>query len=179
MLARLDEIHGVAESRVDWTGKRFLLTLEGGSSKSQVAEEARGTLGEGARLLDEEETRSVLDSYRKGEAWMRAGETLRLSRFEAGVLAKRHGDEAAQEIGLGDEGTRTLVELFESELNRAFERAHAGQGIDAVPGEFEAAAQRILESSQAFLDSGQQGKLEEYLKRFASAGPRRSTRPRG
>lgn len=166
MLARLDEIEGVAESRVDWTGKRFLLTLNADAKKGQVAEAAAGSLGEGARLLDEEETREVLDSYRKGEAWMRAGETLRLSRFEVGVLAKRYGNEAAQEIGLDENRTSKLVELFERELSRAFERAHAGQGIEAVPGEFEAAAKQILESSREFLDPKQQESLGQYVKRF-------------
>lgn len=172
MLARLDEIPGVAESRVDWTGTRFLLTLEGKAAIDQVGEEAAGTLGEGARLLDGNEVREVLESYRKGEKWMRAGETLQLSRFEAGVLAKRYGNEAAAEIGLDEEGTRKLVALFEQELSRAFDRTHAGQGIEAVPAEFEAAAERILESSGGFLASEQHAALAEYLKRFENTRTR-------
>jgi len=172
VLARLDEIPGVAESRVDWTGMRFLLTLEGSASMDQVGAEAASTLGEGARLLDGDEVRGVLDSYRKGETWMRAGETLKLSRFEAGVLAKRYGNEAAAKIGLGEEATRKLVALFEQELNRAFDRTHAGQGIEAVPAEFEAAAKRILESSAGFLSSEQQATLADYLKRFENTRTR-------
>ena len=166
MLARLEDLEGVAESRVDWTGMRFLLTLEVGAPPGRVAEEAGETLGGGARLLDEEETRDVVASYREGEAWMRAGETLQLSKFEAGVLAKRYGGEAAQELGLGEDETRRLIELFEGEFNRAFERTHAGQGIEDVPAEFEAAAKRILDSSGGFLDSEQRAALAEYLNRF-------------
>ena len=166
MLARLDEIPGVAESRVDWTGKRFLLSLEGVANKGHVEAEASSALGEGARLLDGDEVREVLDSYRKGEKWMRAGETLTLSRFEAGVLAKRYGNEVAADLGLDEEATRKLVTLFEQELNRAFDRTHAGQGIEAVPAEFAAAAKRILESSAGFLDPQQQSALADYLKRF-------------
>ena len=169
MLARLDEIEGVAESRVDWTGTRFLLTLEDGAGKEQVEGRAVDTLGDGARTLDGGEVAEVLDSYRKGEAWMRAGETLQLSRFEAGVLAKRFGSEAATEIGLGDEQTGKLVALFEQELNRAFDRTHAGRGIEAVPEEFEAAAKRILESTASFLTPDQQSALAEYLRRFEDA----------
>ena len=172
MLARLDEIPGVAESRVDWTGKRFLLTLEGGAGKRRVAEEAIDTLGEGARTLEEDEVRVVLDSYRKGEAWMRAGETLQLSRFEAGVLAKRYGSEAAAELGLEEGGTKKLVAVFEQEFLRAFESTHAGRGIEAVPKEFEAAAKRILESSASFLTPEQRAALAAYLKRFESAPTR-------
>lgn len=172
MLARLDQIEGVAESCVDWTGQRFLLALKADATKSRVAEAAAGTLGEDARLFDETETSEVLDSYRKGEAWMRAGETLRLSRFEAGVLAKRYGTEAAQEIGLDDQKTNKVIGLFEQELSRAFERVHAGQGIEAVPAEFEAAAKRILELSAGFLGSEQQKALAEYLRRFENARTR-------
>jgi hypothetical protein len=168
----LDEIHGVAESRVDWTGTRFLLTLEGDATKSRIGELAASTLGEGARLLDNDEVRDVLDSYRKGETWMRAGETLRLSRFEAGVLAKRYGNEAAAEMALGEEEKRKLVSLFEQELDRAFESAHAGEGIKAVPAEFEAAAKRILDSSAGFLNSEQQASLADYLKRYVNARTR-------
>jgi len=172
VLARLDEIEGVAESRVDWTGKRFLLTLEGGAGKGHAEKQAVGTLGEGARLLDGDEVREVLDSYSKGETWMRAGETLQLSRFEAGVLAKRYGTEAAAEIALDEEGARKLVALFEQELIRAFDRTHAGQGIEAVPAEFEAAAKRILESSAGFLAEEQRAVLAEYLKRFENTRTR-------
>lgn len=172
MLARLDEIEGVAESRVDWTGRRFLLALDRGADKVHVRERAVDTLGEGARPLDDDDVRDVLDSYRKGETWMRAGETLQLSRFEAGVLAKRYGNEAAAEIGLDEEGTRKLVALFEQELNRAFDRTHAGQGIESVPEEFEAAAKRILDSSGGFLAPEQQTSLAEYLKRFENTRAR-------
>jgi hypothetical protein len=166
VLARLDEIEGVAESRVDWTGKRFLLALESGAGKDHVEEQAVGTLGEGARPLDEDEVREVLDSYRKGETWMRAGETLQLSRFEAGVLAKRYGSEAAAEIGLDEGGTGKLIALFEQEFIRAFERTHAGQGIEAVPAEFEAASKRILEASASPMTPEQRAALADYLKRF-------------
>jgi len=166
VLARLDGIDGVAESRVDWTGKRFLLTLEDGARTDRVAGQAADALGEGARVLDRDALRAVLESRGRGEAWMRADETLRLSRFEAGVLARRFGGEAAREIGLDEPSTRRLVALFEAELERAFEQAHAGRGLEEVPGAFEAAAGRVLEASREFLDAGQRGSLAAYLERF-------------
>lgn len=172
MLARLDEIEGVAESRVDWTGKRFLLGLEAGAGMDQVEAQALETLGEGARSLDDGKVREVLDSYRKGETWMRAGETLQLSRFEAGVLAKRYGNEAAVETGLDEAGAGKLVALFEQEFIRAFERTHAGQGIEAVPQEFESASKRILEASASSMTPGQHAALAKYLKRFEESRAR-------
>src|SRR5262245_64835447 len=103
---------------------------------------------------------------------MKAGETLQLSRFEAGVLAKRYGNEAAAEIGLDAEETRKVIALFEQELNRAFDRTHAGEGVEAVPAEFEAAARRILDSSTAFLAPQEHEALAGYLKRFECGGER-------
>jgi hypothetical protein len=172
VLARLDEIEGVAESRVDWTGKRFLVGLEDGSDTNQVEAQALQTLGEGARSLDDREVSEVLDSYRKGETWMRAGETLQLSRFEAGVLAKRYGGEAAAEVGLDDKGTTKLVALFEQEFIRAFERTHAGTGIGAVPQEFESASKRILDASASSMTPDQHAALAQYLKRFEESQAR-------
>ena len=169
MLARLDEIHGVAESRVDWTGTRFLVTLSADADEPRVENEIESALGEGARLLDDDATRAVLDSYRHGETWMRAGETLKLSRFEAGVLAKRRGEAAAREIGLDDAKTQKLVELIEAELGRAFERAHAEGGIDALAGEIDAAGERIREASRAFLDDEQREALSAYFERIHRA----------
>ncbi len=138
--------------------------------ESQVANEAVATLGDGALVLDKEETRSALEAYRNGEAWMRAGGTVRLSRHEAGILAERYGNEAAREMGLPEEAARRLVTIFESELYSAFERAHENLGGAPVEEEVEGAARRILESSRGFLDPRQQASLEEYLKHFG--GPR-------
>jgi hypothetical protein len=166
VLARLDEIDGVAESRVDWTGTRFLLMLNARADESAVVARAEETLGDDAQLLDDAATRDILDSYHKGEAWMRSGETLRLSRFEAGVLAKRYGNEAAHEIGLDEAHATKLVDVIEAELTRAFERAHAERGLESVPDEFDAASERILERSREFLDAEQQARLAEYVDRF-------------
>jgi hypothetical protein len=172
VLARLDEIDGVAESRVDWTGTRFLLTLDAHAPRQHVGEKAAATLGDGARVLEAQEARDALAAYRAGETWMRAGETLRLSKFEAGVLAERHGGEAAQELGLDAGDTQRLIALFQGELERAFERTHARGGIAAVPEEFEAAAERLLEASAEFLDADQRTSLTGYLERFWEARTR-------
>jgi len=172
VLARLDEIDGVAESRVDWTGTRFLLALESDVPARRVERAASATLGEETRVLGEDERSDVLASYREGEVWMRAGETLRLSRFEAGVLAERYGGEAARQLGLGAEETRRLTALFEAELIRAFDRTHAGQGIEDLPTELDAAAGRVLDASAAFLTGEQRAALAEYLACFRAANAR-------
>src|SRR5262245_63711657 len=110
-MARLDSIPGVAASRVDWTGKHFLLTLPDSANQGDVQSQAAEML-KGAHVLDGEAAKEVIDSYRGGEKWLRAGETVQLSRFEAGVLAKRHGAQAGQRARLDEEQTRRLTGLF-------------------------------------------------------------------
>jgi hypothetical protein len=167
----LDEIPGVAESRVDWSGRRFLLALEPGSSASKIAEEAASTLGEGAIVLDADATRDAVADLSHGEAWMRAGETLQLSRHEAHVLARRHGEEAARAIGLSEDATKKLVALFEAELDRAFERTHAAGSGARVQDEISAAVERTVDAARAFLSADEQRALEEQVREFnASRG---------
>ena len=171
MLARLDEIPGVKESRVDWTGRRFLLTLETSSSPSRVADEAASALGEGAEVLGENDTEAAVADLRRGESWMRAGETLQLSRHEAHVLARRHGEEAARAIGLSDDATRKLVALLESELDRAFERTHAAGSGARVQDEISAAVARTVDAARGFLSADEQLALEQQVREFnASRG---------
>ena len=169
MLARLDRIHGVTESRVDWTGRRFLLRVDPDASALLVAKEAEAALGDGASILDADETSAALGELRRGEAWMRAGETLRLSRHEAQVLGKRCAEEASSEMGLDEAATRRLVDVFTNELNAAFERTHAAKRGDRsqIEAECGEAAKRILASSKAFLTAEQRTVLEQYLERFS------------
>jgi hypothetical protein len=161
VLARLDEIDGVAESRVDWTGRRFLLHLERGADEERVAGAGAETLGQGTRRLDGGETSEALDAFEKGEAWMRAGETLRLSRHEAEVLGLRYGTEAGEELGLDEERTRQLVEVFARELGLAFERAHTAAG--GGPLRIVIHGKAIVEACGGFLDAEQRAALEKYL----------------
>jgi hypothetical protein len=163
----LDEIPGVAASRVDWTGKRFLIELAPRADAPRVARDSARALGQGATVLDAEGTRAAVDAFRAGEAWMRAGETLRLSHHEAQALASRYGTEAASALDLDAETTRQLIELFERELERAFERTHANRGDSSVTDELEAAGRRILEGSRRFLDERRQQTLEGFLENFA------------
>jgi hypothetical protein len=95
---------------------------------------------------------------------MRAGETLKLSRTEARVLAERYGQEAAESAGLDEARTQKLIGIMESEVAAAFERIHAeGQGL---PSNFRAifgdALTSTLEKSRDFLTPDQLQKVKDY-----------------
>jgi hypothetical protein len=162
VLARIDDVAGVRESRVDWSGKRFLVLVESGADHATVAGNVSAALS-GAHVVDDDATvRQVLRSYRAGDPWMRAGETLRLSKQEAAVLGERHGMAAAAEGGLDEARTRQLAGVFTREFEVAFERFHAGESV-SLGSELSAASKRVLAASGSFLDAEQRAALAQYL----------------
>ncbi|MFN0008627.1 MAG: hypothetical protein ACKVXR_12050 [Planctomycetota bacterium] len=162
MLARLDGIPGVAQSRVDRSGRRFLLTLDAGADEAAVAREAQAALGE-ASVLEREAESALLASRRRGDLWVTAEETIQLSREEARVLAGRFGEEAALELGLSPGKTRRLVEVVEREVAAAFERVHGrGDALEALSGENAAIFGRVLEACRAFLTDAELQDLRAF-----------------
>ncbi len=165
MLALLDEVPGVAESRVDWTGQLFLLSLERATHADAVAARANEILGGDARRLDDARSTEALSAYRRGEKWMRSGETLELSRVEAGVLARSAAAEAMSAANLDEAQRAQLERILEREIAAAFERIHAeGQGLpprlDDVFGDVRT---RTLEQSRDFLTAEQVRAIEEHF----------------
>ena len=165
MLASLDHVPGVLESRVDWTGRRFLLKISPEVPADTVVSRADEALAGGTRRLDPEAEAQAISSFlRETETWMRAGETLQLSRTEARVLAERYGQEAADSAGLDEQQAQKLIGIMETEVAAAFERIHAdGQGLPSNFGAiFGAALTSTLEKSRAFLTPDQVQKVKEY-----------------
>jgi protein tyrosine phosphatase (PTP) superfamily phosphohydrolase (DUF442 family) len=164
VLARLDGIPGVAESRVDRSGRRFLLTLDPGADEAGIAREARSELGSDAEVLDPDAEAALLASRRRGELWVTADETIRLSREEASILAARFGEESAREIGLDAEKTRQLVAVLEREVAAAFERFHGrSDALKRFRDEQPAISARVLEASRSFLTDAELASLRAFV----------------
>lgn len=169
VLALLDDVPGVAESRVDWTGRRFLLRLDPDAQVATVVAQADEALGGDSRRLDSREASEAASAYLRGEThlrgerWMRAGETLDLSREEAHVLAERYSEEAAHDAGLDPRQMEQLVSVLESEIAAAFERIHAeGKGLPPqLNAVFRLVMERTLERSRAFLRPAQLRSIED------------------
>jgi hypothetical protein len=152
VLARLAEIPGVEESRVEHSGRRFLLTLGPGADEPSVARSALRVLGEGSAILDRDAESAMLDSRRRGDPWLDAGGVIALSREEAQILGARFAEEAANALALPVEKRRKLAAVVEREIAAAFERFHGrSDALQAFVAEREAIAARVLESSRAFL----------------------------
>jgi len=151
VLARLDRIHGVAESRVDRSGRHFLLTLDAGTDEAAVSRAAQDALGEASVLRSDAES-DLLASLRRGDLWVTADETIQLSREEARVLGARFSMEAALELGLSPEKTRRLLEVVEKEIAAAFERVHGrSDALEALSAEHAVISERVHEACRVFL----------------------------
>lgn len=164
MLASLDELPGVREARVDHDGVYFLLALEPDAVAGDVVESARELLPDGRRPPSRIEA-ELVESYRNGATWLRAGDTRELSREEAHILAKRHGEQAARALGLDEAKQERLIRILDEETVAAFERVHAaGGGLGTKSrGEFEEAARRTVERCKPFLSESESSRLAEFL----------------
>ncbi len=124
MLRRLDGIPGVAESRVDWTGRFLLLALEPGADAAAAASAALALLGPGASRLDSAAASEQVEAFRRGERWMRAGETVEMSREEARVLARRTAERVTREEGLAPEEAAAVLAALDEALTEGLRRLH-------------------------------------------------------
>lgn len=164
MLAQIEKVDGVTESRVDWAGRYFLLKLAPGGTPDEVASKASSVL-KGAKRLDAAREGEQIAAYKRGEPWMRSGETLKLSEHEAKVLGERFGNRAAEVAGLNLEQTQRLLEVFQKELTSAFVRL---KGTDAhLPMKFRqecpALIARVAERCRTFVTDEQAKKIAESL----------------
>lgn len=156
MLARVDAVEGVGESRVDWSGRYFLVRLAPAADADAVAARVTEALGKARRIEAAAETEQIA-AYRRGEPWMRSGETLRLSRQEARVLAARFGEKAAEQAHLNEDQARRLAGLAEEELIAAFTRIQGEEkGLEArFRAEWPGVVTRIGERSRDFASEEQ------------------------
>jgi hypothetical protein len=164
VLASLDELSGVREARVDHGGVHFLLALDPDAVAEDVVESAREVLPDGRRVPSGVEA-ELVESFRHGATWLRATDTRELSREEAHILAKRHGEQAARALGLDASKQRKLCAILDEETVAAFERVHAeGGGLGSKSrDEFEEAARHTVERCKPFLDESERSRLAEFL----------------
>src|SRR5262245_8528107 len=103
-----------------------MIRLKGDAVADRVARDAAQHLGSGvARQAPPQEAESI-ESFRRGEPWMRAGETLELSRRESKVLGRSLAAKVGQSIQ-DKEHLRRLESILEEEYFALFTRIHDGE----------------------------------------------------
>jgi hypothetical protein len=138
VLARLDAIPCVKESRVDASGRWFLLSLAPGADAAGVVAGAQAVLRGCGRRLEDAEAATQLAARVRGDPWFAAGEVHALSYVEARLLSVRIADGAAAALALDPGAREAVAEAARAELFRAVERVHAEGGRESTGWFYEA-----------------------------------------
>ena len=158
MLARLDAIPGVTESRVDWSGRWFLVRAD-----RDVSAAVRDVLGAGARPADAAVTAEKTASFRRGDVWLKRGETMKMSEKEASVLAPQIAEAAARDASLDADARAALEPIIREEMLRLFRAAESG--VENLRKGWIDMADAIAARSRDFLDVVQAAAVAESIKR--------------
>ncbi len=163
VLHRMDELEGVADSRVSWDGHTFRIEILPGADADRVAAAA-------AALLEGEACCVVAPRGKAAaappEQWFDEEGTLELSRHEAGVIAADFSSEVSAEVGLEPGDAERLRSVLREELERAFERAHAAGGdVERLWAELPSAWPRFEERIAGFLSPAQCAAVTAILER--------------
>lgn len=154
MLARLSALDGVADARVDATGRHFLVAVAPGASVADVERLAIAALNGRAERLAPEQARAQLAARSRGDPWFAAGETIVLCYVEARILAVRAAGAAARAAGLDGAAEARVAEVARAALFALMERVH-GEGGRPSSGWFYDAwpevARAIGDRCRAFL----------------------------
>ena len=164
MLAQLEKMDGVLEVRVDWTGRTLLFHVKDSADPDAVAAHANKHLGGKASRLDERRAAECVAGYQRGEPWLRAGETLQLSKHESKVLGKSMAAKAGATL---DEPSRSRLQaILEDELFALFSRVHAGEFAldEALKQVAPEAAPRVHQRLLEFLTADQATAVMESLR---------------
>lgn len=166
MLARLDSIPGVKESRVEASGRCFLLSLAPGADAGEVVAGAQAVLRGRGRKLDDAEAAAQLAARARGDPWFAAGEVHALSYVEARLLSARTADGAAAALALDAGAREAVAEAARAELFRAVERVHAEGGRESTAWFYEAwprLAAAIAERARPVVPAATRERLAETL----------------
>lgn len=131
MLARLDRVRGVLESRVEATGRVFALALADGADEAAVIAAAAEALRGAPRRLDPAEAAAQLRARAGGDPWFSRAEVPALCFLESRMLASRGADAVAAAAGLSRQERAALEEAFRDVLFEAMERVLAEGGRDS------------------------------------------------
>ena len=168
MLARLDDLPGVARCRVESSGRHFALDVAAGADPAGVARDAVAALGGRARALGAEEARAQLDARPRGDPWLSAAEVMALSYVEGRILAVRVSATAGREAGLDADARDRLAEAVRVEVFAAVERVHADGGRASSAWFYDAwpeIAARVLVRARAFAPADRMAELWAGLQR--------------
>jgi hypothetical protein len=155
VLARLEQVEGVADARVDATGAFLAIAAVPGAAPDALADRIVAALRGRARRLDDRAAAAQLAARERGDPWYAFRDTLGLCYLEARILASRAGGAVADAAGLGGAEAAAVTEAARVELFALMEQVH-GEGGRPSSGWFyeawPAVATRIAARCRSFLE---------------------------
>ncbi|HYG68254.1 MAG TPA: hypothetical protein VD838_11360 [Anaeromyxobacteraceae bacterium] len=151
VLARLSDIPGVIDVRVECSGTFFLVTGRDAAALEAVLPRVRAVLGERAERLGASERSAQLAGRARGERWFSRDDIRGLSYVEGRILATRFSDAIAAAVPLERAIAERVHEAIRRELFAALDHAH-DTGGRASTGWFWKEWPRIVEAIGARLD---------------------------
>jgi hypothetical protein len=166
VLAQLDGLEGVEESRVSWDGRTFRIALLPDADGERVTSAVVAVLGGGAERVAQPAPPAGAD----GERWLSSAQTIELSLHEASVLAAAFAVDIAAEAELRESDARRLETTLREELEGAFRRAHAAGGtVDRLWAEFPEARSRFEARLVEFMTPEGIARVSAFLDRELGA----------
>lgn len=159
MLARLDDLTGVSEARVDRSG--VLLRLSASSSAIALVQEELRNAGYDATPLEPDERDDVLGRVTD---WYGTAGAAELSGEEAAVLARRI---TAAFVRGGGTVTPAVERLVREELEAAFAESRHGAPRGTAQ---ERCAAAVVERARPVLGDGAAERLGAHVRRAFDAG---------
>lgn len=131
MLARLEAVDGVAEARVEATGRFFALALAEGADDATALAGAARALRCAPRRLPPEEAALQLRARAAGDPWLARAEVASLCFLESRMLASQGAAAVARAAGLEASERGALEDAFRDVLFGAMERVLGEGGRDS------------------------------------------------
>lgn len=171
MLARLFDIPGIRDARVECSGTYFLVEGDDAGVLERALPAIQDVLGPGARCVHDPERRIQLSTRTKGEPWFSPRDIRGLSYIEARLLSTRIADGVAQVLTLDGAAADVVAEAVRAEIVTALDHAH-DTGGQSSSGWFWEAWPRIAALVAARLDGALAGASCAVLERALVAQSR-------
>ncbi|HET7754782.1 MAG TPA: hypothetical protein VFK85_12805, partial [Anaeromyxobacteraceae bacterium] len=124
VLARLSEIPGVTDARVECSGSWFFVDAQSAAALDRALPAVRDALGPGATLADGVAREAQLARRSQGELWFSRDDIRALSYVEGRVLATRMTDAVTAAVTLDGSAREQVAEATRAEIFAALDHAH-------------------------------------------------------
>jgi hypothetical protein len=131
VLARIEQVEGVAWAAVEATGRFLAVRARPGVGEEQLASAVERALGARGRRLGEPQARAQLAARERGDPWFTSREANALSYIEGRLVSVHVSERVGAELKLGRELREALAEAVRLVFFGVLERVHAEGGRES------------------------------------------------